>query len=49
MNMMSGRPYRGVNDIAQMQALIQQTWMPTAQWHIGDLAWQRWHLDGKHA
>lgn len=32
-----------------MQALVQQAWTPQAHWHIGHLAWQRWHLDGEHA
>ncbi len=36
--MRSSRPYRDADDIAQIKTLMQKTWMPTAQWHIGDLS-----------
>lgn len=47
--MVTSRPYQDADDALEMQALIQETWTPTSHWHIGDLAWQRWHLDGDHA
>lgn len=49
MDIVISRPYRDPGDIVQMQAVVQHAWKPLAQWHIGDVAWQRWHLDGEYA
>jgi len=32
---------RGAFDLLRMQRLTQAAWSLTAQWHVGDLAWQR--------
>lgn len=32
---------RGQFDLLRMLRLTQQSWTPTARWHVGDLAWER--------
>jgi len=41
------RPYTGPADLRLMQELVQRTWSHRSQWHIGDLAWQRFQHLGR--
>jgi hypothetical protein len=38
---MRQRDYVGDGDLRAMQNLVQRIWSRDANWHIGDLAWQR--------
>ena len=40
----STRPYEGPDDLRLMQQLCVEAW--PSQWHVGDLAWDRFHRAG---
>jgi GNAT superfamily N-acetyltransferase len=43
------RDYSSPADLRAMQELIQRTWSPDSQLHIGDLAWQRHAIPGRES
>jgi ribosomal protein S18 acetylase RimI-like enzyme len=43
------RDYAGPADLRRMQDLVSSLYQPDANWHIGDLAWQRYQHVGREA